>query len=82
MKTVSKYMTSHCENKGVIKMSENLTKSEKIGRAQIKDGILNKGWMLYSKDKSGKMCLDTVTNYRECMEEHVSSDPKVTAKTV
>ena len=47
---------------------------ERIGRDEIKDGILNKGWMLYKTDKSGKMCLDTVDNYINCMKEHVEDN--------
>ena len=67
---------------GVVRDSENLSEIEKKGMTQIREGILTKGWHLYQTDKSGRMCLDTVTNYVKCMEEHVQKDQIVTAARV
>ena len=80
--TVKEYMLTNCDRKGVINQSENLTDRERKGRDQIMRGIANQGWMLYNTDKSGKLCLDTVANYKECMASHVANDPIVSAKTV
>ena len=33
--------------------------------------------MLYQTDKSGKLCLDTVSNYQYCKKEHIKNDPIV-----
>ena len=51
-------------------------------KVKVKEGIACKGWMLYQTDKSGKLCLDTVSNYEECMAEHVLKDPIVTPEMV
>ena len=67
-------MNLRCDLKGVIRGSEILTESEKEGMRQIKEGIISKGWHLYQTDKSGRMCLDTVKNYVECMSEHLEKD--------
>ena len=80
--TVKDYIRKNCDRKGEIKDGENLTASEKEGKRQIEEGIMNKGWILYKTDKSGRMCLDTVTNYIECMQEHVRKDTVVTPDRV
>ena len=41
--TVRKYVNHHCDLKGVIKGSQNLTESEIKGMKQIKDRIINNG---------------------------------------
>ena len=48
----------------------NLTEEEQAGLDDIKKGIANKDWMIYSSDKSGKIVLDTKQNFLSCMEEH------------
>ena len=75
-------MRSHCNKKGEIFSSDNLTDRAKKGREQIRQGIANQGWMLYNTDKSGKLCLDTTQNYIECMSSHTKDDPIVTAEDV
>ena len=45
---------------------------------QAKAGISEKGWILYKTDKSGRLYLDTVTNYVTCMQEHIAKDRVVT----
>ena len=49
---------------------------------QIKEGIETKGWHLYQTDKSGRMCLDTIQNYVNCMAEHTVKDEIVTASRI
>ena len=68
--TVRDYLRSNCDDKGVPVGSENLTRKEMLGRQEILRGIKDKGWMLYSTDKSGKMVLDTKANYLRSMEPH------------
>ena len=38
--------------------------------------------MLYETDKSGKLCIDTLENYRLAMSKHTAGDQKVNAKKV
>ena len=57
------YVQEHCNDKGVQKNSSNLSRAEFLGRQEIKEGIENRGWVLYSTDKSGKLVLDTYTNF-------------------
>ena len=66
----------------MIKDSDVLTKDERAGLDEIKDGIEKKGWMIYTTDKSGKIVLDTKTNFLECMSEHYTSHRVVSAKEV
>ena len=48
----------------------------------VKTGICESGWCLYQTDKSGKMCLETVQNYIQCMNDHVKDDEVVTPDRV
>ena len=82
MTAINQYVSTHCDNKGMIKQSENLTERECKGKSQILEGITNQGWMLYSTDKSGKMYLDTVSKYKDCISEHVRKDHIVTSSAV
>ena len=47
-----------------------MTCEERAGLEEIKKGIENYGWMVYSTDKSGKIVLDTQENFLNCMSEH------------
>ena len=82
MDVIREYMRTNCDKDGNMKGSENMTKSELEGRRQVREGIASKGWMLYQTDKSGKLCLDTVSNFEECMAGHVLKDPIVTPEMV
>ena len=46
------------------------------------NGIVNKGWVIYTTDKSGKVVLDSKENFLNCMEEHFSMDRIVTPEEV
>ena len=76
-KIAQQYIKDHCNQRGVIKGSTNLTDEELKGRAEVKQGIKEKGWILYSTDKSGKMCFDSLENYRLAMQTHVAGDQEV-----
>ena len=52
------------------------------GLDEIKDGITNKDWMIYSSDKSGKIVLNRKENFLACMEEHFGCDQIVSPQTV
>ena len=82
MDVIKDYMRTNCDKDGNMRESENLTRSEIEGRRQVREGIASKGWMLYQTDKSGKLCLDSVSNYEKCMAEHVLKDPIVTPEMV
>ena len=43
---VRNYMNEFCDRKGTVRDSQNLTEKEIEGRKQIREGILNKGWVL------------------------------------
>ena len=80
--TVNRYVNHHCDVKGVMKGSQNLSESELNGMKQIREEIETKGWHLYQTDKSGRMCLDTIQNYVNCMSGHTVKDEIVTAKRI
>ena len=82
MDTLDEYLHRQCDSKGVIKDSEVLTEEEKAGLDELKDGIENRGWMVYSTDKSGKIVLDTKENFLLCMREHYEKDEIVTPEIV
>ena len=80
--TVQKYRLNYCDKKGVCKDGNNLTEEEQAGLDEIKDGIKNKGWIIYNSDKSGKIVLDTKVNFLECMSAYYISDKVVTSDEV
>ena len=82
METVSNYKWKYCDVKGNCKEGNNLTEQVQAGLDEIKDGVKNKGWMVYNSDKSGKIVLDTKENFIECMKEHFESDKIVTPEEV
>ena len=65
-----------------MKDSEVLTPDEQAGREEILEGVKNKDWIVYNSDKSGRIVLDTKTNYLRCMKEHYISDPVSNAEEV
>ena len=67
-----------CDPRGVFKEGMNLTETERAGLDEIKEGIRNKDWMIYTSDKSGKVVLDTKENFLKCMKEHYEGDQVVT----
>ena len=82
MDTVSEYRWKNCDAKGNCKGGNNLTEEEQAGLDEIKDGVKNKGWMVYNSDKSGKIVLDTKDNFLKCMSEHYESDKTVTPEDI
>ena len=67
---VNRYLNSDCDSRVMPRDGINLTAAERAGRDDVKDGIENKGWMLYKSDKSGKLVLDTKDNFLKCMSGH------------
>ena len=82
MDTLDEYLHRQCDSKGVIKDSEVLTEEEKAGLDELKDGIENRGWMVYSTDKSGKIVLDTKENFLLYIKDHYSKDRVVSPEEV
>ena len=68
------YMRSNLDNDGKLTDSNNLTRSEALGRKEISEGIKSRNWLLYGTDKSGKLVLDTRENFLECMKPHYEED--------
>ena len=44
--TVKQYMGNHCDRRGTMRGSENLTDTEKKGMKQLQESIDSKGWLL------------------------------------
>ena len=62
--------------------SNNLSREEALGRAEIQCGVKDKGWKLYGTDKSGKLVLDTRQNFETCMAPHYQDEPVVAYEAV
>ena len=77
-----RYISDNCNSKGSIKGASNLTDDEIKGCKEIKEGIKSKGWLLYETDKSGKLCIDTLENYKLAMSKHIEGDQEVNTKKV
>ena len=77
-----RYISDNCNSKGSIKGASNLTDDEIKGYKEINEGIKSKGWLLYETDKSGKLCIDTLENYKLAMSKHIEGDQEVTTKKV
>ena len=45
-------------------------------------GIASQGWMLYNTDKSGKLAVTTLENYKKQGDEHTKGDKVVDWKQV
>ena len=68
------YLRNNCDSKGTPQLSDNLSREEAEGRDQILRGIKERDWVLYSTDKSGKLVLDTKTNYLQSIKPHFKSE--------
>ena len=77
-----RYISDNCNSKGSIKGASNLTDDEIKGYKEINEGIKSKGWLLYETDKSGKLCIDTLENYKLAMSKHIEGDQEVNTKKV
>ena len=75
-------MLEHLYNDGRYAGANNLTKEEAIRRREIQDGIRNKGWKPYCKDKSRKLCFATEENFLRFMEEHYKDEQEVSMRIV
>ena len=64
------YAIEMCDDQGRPKDWNNLTKQQYLGYKEIQNGVKNKGWMMYTSDKSGKLVLYTYENFVTCMEPH------------
>ena len=80
--TLGNFLRTKCDDKGVPRGSENLTRQEMLGRQEILKGVRDRGWMLYATDKSGKLVLDTKENFLKSMEPHFKSDIPATMSDV
>jgi hypothetical protein len=56
---IKKYVREMCDKDGNIVGAEVLSEKEMRGMKEIEEGIKDKGWMLYTTDKSGMLVLDT-----------------------
>ena len=82
METIEKYLRSNCDKNGVSIGSDILTPEERAGLDELKVGVETKDWLVYTTDKSGKVVLDTKTNFLECMKEHYMKDEVVSPDKV
>ena len=76
------FFSDHCDEKGSIRHSNNLTKEEMLGKCEIQEGIKSRGWVLYGTDKSRKLVLDTLENFNSAMEPHYAHEQEVTIDEV
>ena len=53
-----------------------------MGYKEIKNGVENRGWIIYTSDKSGKLVLDTYENFVRCMEPHYSDHQETSMENV
>ena len=60
----------------------NLEKKEIEGIKEIKDKIKKKELVVFKTDKSSKLCVDDVENYKEAVKVHTKDDEIVDWKTV
>jgi hypothetical protein len=65
-------------NDGKIK-EDNLTKNQRKGVREINQKIKENG-VVFKTDKTGQLSIDEKENYRECMEENIKKDERVTIK--
>ena len=79
---VNEYINNNCDDDLLPIGANNLTWMERKGMKEIKDRCKTKGWMLYETDKSGRMVLDTETNFMKCMESHIKHDFDATLEDV
>ena len=77
METLNSFLRNQCDKKGVMYNSSVLSREEQAGLDELKDGIDNHEWMVYTTDKSGKIVLDTKENFLQCMQEHIKDDKVV-----
>ena len=76
------YVRDNCNDKGVHANSQNLTRQELMGKKEIQEGIESRGWKLYATDKSGKLVLDTLENFNECMKPHYENEQECNIEDV
>ena len=57
METVNQYTSTMCDSMKVHKDGTNLTETERAGLDEIKAGIRDKGWMIYTSDRVEKWSL-------------------------
>ena len=74
LEKVDEYMRNKCDEKGYPK--SNLTKDEKVGLKELKKKIDDQELVVFKTDKSGKLSVDTVENYKSALEVHTVNDTK------
>ena len=75
LEKVDEYVKNRCDEKGY--PQSNLTKDEKNGLKEIKKRIEEKEVVVFKTDKSGKLCVDKVENYKTALEVHTENDTKI-----
>ena len=74
------YVDKRCDSKGF--PESNLTKQERAGIKEIKKKVKNKEVFVKQSDKSGKLTIDSLSNYDAAISEHTKNDKKIDVKQV
>ena len=75
---IERLLTDHTEAKD--RKYTNLTKEQRMGLKTLQERVKKKEIVNYITDKSGRMCVDTPTNYIECMQVHLQNTEKVSTE--
>ena len=82
MDTWDLIVKEHCNEDGVWKGANTLTREESLGKKKIQDGIENQRWKLYGTDKSGMLVLDTVDNFNDSMKPFFEDEEETSIQQV
>ena len=75
LEKVSEYIQAKCNEKGF--PESNLSKEEERGVKEVQKKMEMKEIVCFKTDKSGKMSVDSLENYKEALEIHTENDSEV-----
>ena len=76
-KIINEFINDKCDKKGEIIGASNMTDAEIRGMEEVRTKVDEGKWLLYTTDKSGKLCLDTPDNYIKAMDKNTIGDKEV-----
>ena len=81
VKKTEKYIIEHCDKKGNPK-NRNLTRKQENSIKSLRKRTEIEKLAIYETDKTKKLVLDTLSNVKDKMEEHLVKDRVITPKEV
>ena len=81
VKETEKYIIEHCDKKGNPK-NRNLTRKQENSIKSLRKRTEIEKLAIYETDKTKKLVLDTLSNVKDKMEEHLVKDRVITPKEV